>query len=648
MAEIRPLTDFFNPMQTGMQIMQLQNQQQNIAINQAQLEQSKKAQDETALLQLYKEAPAMQQYPIFKKLLENRGLGAVVPNVNEYYANPATFNALATEKPGTPEYDAAYDKWLKASPESRTLVEKESKRLYGLQGARQLLKSAGMEDTPEMAELLSQSPPMQTQVTNVVAQTPMEREKTEALRLKTEEHNREIANINVQEKALIPTVVSMKSFLGRTGAVLDAMGTIDQEYEKNVVNMGRSKADELKKLAQFKNADVDEFLKAKEQRIPELRSGLKQMEAQQTQLETRMELLASGAEAPKEGESLQTLQAQVEAMSYLGNIQRAQLRFAENPTKEAYGALHMAYEDAHNHIQTLNERKALANESLDIRRGTLDQKVREHREKSAYEGRVAEAQQELAGIGKNATAQQEGAIAAKHKVKVSDITPAIKDPNRIPIAITMSQEKAEAQKVGAGFGEEYINIQKAAVGANQKIARLSRMEQLLEGVETGKLTTVGTQFSALAKSFNIELDPKLGPKQAAQALAREMALELRNPSGGAGMPGAMSDQDREFLTSMTPGLETTKEGNKLIIETARKIAKRDQEVAQMARTYRKKHGQLDEGFFDELQTYSDSHRMFEGQAVPAQQSTPQSSGGVAPFNDADKERRYQEWKKNHR
>ncbi len=615
MAEIRPITDFFNPMQTGVHAMQLMNQQENIAINQAQLEQSRRAQDEGALLQLYKEAPAMQQYPLFKKLMENRGMGSTVPSVNEFYANPATFNALATEKPGTPEYNAAYDKWLKASPQSRKLVEDESRRLYGIQGGRQLLQAAGMESTPEMAELLSQSLPMQTQVTDVVAQTPIERQKVADLKAKTEERDREIANINTQEKALIPTVVSMKSFLTRTGPVLDAMGAIDQEYEKNVQSMGRQKAEEQRKLSKFKNADVDEFLKAKDQRIPELRAGLKQLESQGMQIETRMELLASGAEAPKEGESLQTLQAQVEAMGYLSNVQRAQLKFAESLTKEAYGALHSAYEDASLHLSTLNDRKALANEKLDIQRGNLDQRVREHRETTARQGRVDKGQQDLmdlaAKVGDQSALKQAGRIARENQVGVADITKALKDPDRIPIQISMTQEKATSAAIGKGVGEQYIKISEAGIAANNKLSKLDRLEGLLQGVETGKLTPTTTQIAALGKSLGFDVDPTLDSKQAVESLANEMALELRNPSGGAGMPGAMSDKDREFLVQMVPGLAKTPGGNRLIIETAKKLAKRDQEVARMARAYKKAHGgEFDDGFYDELQEHADKNPLF--------------------------------------
>jgi hypothetical protein len=155
--------------------------------------------------------------------------------------------------------------------------------------------------------------------------------------------------------------------------------------------------------------------------------------------------------------------------------------------------------------------------------------------------------------------------------------------------------------------------------AASKISRLDRLDQLLEGVTTGKLTPAMTQVSALADSLGIKLDPKLGAKQAVQALSNEVALQLRNPSGGAGMPGALSDKDREFLVSMTPGLANTAEGNKLIIESARKLAKRELDVARLARDYRQRKGQMDEGFYQELAQFSAANPLFGGDAIPGGQ-----------------------------
>jgi len=185
------------------------------------------------------------------------------------------------------------------------------------------------------------------------------------------------------------------------------------------------------------------------------------------------------------------------------------------------------------------------------------------------------------------------------------------------VQVGVTEEKAEAKKVGEGMGEMYVNLQKSGAAAPMKLGKLDRMEQLMEGVTTGKLTPALTQVASIAESFGIKLDSKLGPKQALESLTNEMALELRNPSGGAGLPGAMSDSDRTFLSSMTAGLSKTKEGNKLIIQTARAVAKREQDVARLAREYRKKNGSLDEGFYDVLADFSEANPLFGKRGAPA-------------------------------
>lgn len=162
-----------------------------------------------------------------------------------------------------------------------------------------------------------------------------------------------------------------------------------------------------------------------------------------------------------------------------------------------------------------------------------------------------------------------------------------------------------------GMGDRFLKLQDASVEAGSKLARLDRMEHLLTGVETGTLTPTVTQIQGIAASLGVDVPKDLPAKQALEALSNEVALTLRNPSGGAGMPGALSDRDREFLQSMTPGLSKTPAGNRLILDTARKLAKRDQEVAKLAREYKRDHGVFDEGFFEQLQTYADAHPLFQ-------------------------------------
>lgn len=189
--------------------------------------------------------------------------------------------------------------------------------------------------------------------------------------------------------------------------------------------------------------------------------------------------------------------------------------------------------------------------------------------------------------------------------------------------IINKQETEEAKSVGKFFGDAYANVQNAGFNAQSKANRYNRLGQLLEGVNTGKFAGAGLEVAKAANTLGFNIDPNMANKEAAQALSGEIALELRNPSGGAGMPGAMSDADRQFLVNMVPGLATTPDGRKLMLETAQKLAKRDMEVARLAREYRKQKGSIDEGFYDELSRYSESNPLFQ-QAAPAQ--TPGARG----------------------
>jgi hypothetical protein len=201
-----------------------------------------------------------------------------------------------------------------------------------------------------------------------------------------------------------------------------------------------------------------------------------------------------------------------------------------------------------------------------------------------------------------------------YKTDLAEVNKAIKKATEFApptTQITMpGQEKAESKAVGEFFGKTYATIQDAGASATNKINKVNRLNTLLEGVQTGKLTPFGVDVASTAASLGFKIDPKLGNKQAADALSKEMALELRNPSGGAGMPGALSNSDRDFLMSMTPGLTSDPEGRKLISESMIKLAKRDQEVAKIAREYRKKNGNLDEGFYEELAKFSEANPLF--------------------------------------
>ena len=95
------------------------------------------------------------------------------------------------------------------------------------------------------------------------------------------------------------------------------------------------------------------------------------------------------------------------------------------------------------------------------------------------------------------------------------------------------------------------------------------------------------------------------------------------------MPGALSDKDREFLMQSVPGLENDPAALPLMIEYRVKLAKREQDVARMARAYKKKHGTFDDGFYSELAEWSEHNPLFaDARPTPAPlPKTPGNRGG---------------------
>jgi hypothetical protein len=202
------------------------------------------------------------------------------------------------------------------------------------------------------------------------------------------------------------------------------------------------------------------------------------------------------------------------------------------------------------------------------------------------------------------------------------------------------QENEFNKKVGSELGEMYSGLLKAEMNAPATIGKYQRLNSLLSQVNTGKFTGTTVDLKAMAKGLGVDLTAlgvadNVAPAQAARALSNQMALELRNPAGGAGMPGAMSEQDRQFLLQMIPSLENDPSGNEKMIDYRIRLAKREQEVAKMARSYRKKNGKFDEGFFDELKEWSDKNSLFPeaGAALPKLSDRAQSYIDAANARD---------------
>lgn len=185
------------------------------------------------------------------------------------------------------------------------------------------------------------------------------------------------------------------------------------------------------------------------------------------------------------------------------------------------------------------------------------------------------------------------------------------------VNVNTYQEGEAAKRIGQYYGDLYGTIQNTGMKATSSNANVQRLGQLLDQVNTGKFAGTTQQFKQAAKGLGVDLE-KMGirddvaPAEAAMALSRQMALQLRDPASGAGMPGALSDSDRRFLESMVPGIEQTPEGRRMIMAATKKVNDRNIAVARMANDYlRRSSGRFDQNFMAGLQDYAEKNPLFD-------------------------------------
>lgn len=179
-----------------------------------------------------------------------------------------------------------------------------------------------------------------------------------------------------------------------------------------------------------------------------------------------------------------------------------------------------------------------------------------------------------------------------------------------------------------------VELQENALKARTSLAQVNRLDNLLDQINTGKFTESSQNIMQIAKGIGIDLEAygikdTTAPAQAADALSKQLALTLRDPSQGGGMPGALSDSDRQFLAKMIPTLETTPEGRKMMIEYTKKMYQRSIEVAKIANDYsRTPEFRSDpNGLYAKIQEYSDSHPLFENEGKNERSSAEGNASG---------------------
>jgi hypothetical protein len=197
-----------------------------------------------------------------------------------------------------------------------------------------------------------------------------------------------------------------------------------------------------------------------------------------------------------------------------------------------------------------------------------------------------------------------------------------------------AMESAYDKKTGEIMAEENVNIQKTGTQAAGQAEQYRRLGDALAATYTGAGGKAVLQLKRIAGAMGMEVEG-VEDAQLAQKISRELALTLRNPESGAGMPGQLSNADRDYLESMVPGLETSAGGNKLMVDYMVRLANRKAEVAAEARKYIEEHGRLDANWYSALAKYVEANPLFTEADLAKAQSAGTAQGGSEGLSDED-------------
>lgn len=173
------------------------------------------------------------------------------------------------------------------------------------------------------------------------------------------------------------------------------------------------------------------------------------------------------------------------------------------------------------------------------------------------------------------------------------------------------EEQEFRKKRGQNLGEKYVNIQNAADSALEQLTMYDAVEKGIEtGVRTGALGESEQSLRKFGQMLGLDTDPnKIAGGELVTAIQNRMALQMRNPESGMGMPGSLSDKDIEFLKAAQIGMGTSESGNKTLLDVYRRLAKRKIELADLADRHADEFGSL-RGFNQAATKFNEENPLF--------------------------------------
>lgn len=171
-------------------------------------------------------------------------------------------------------------------------------------------------------------------------------------------------------------------------------------------------------------------------------------------------------------------------------------------------------------------------------------------------------------------------------------------------------EKSYDTKLGGAYAERFLEAQKAGQGALGEMATLDTMEKLTQ--DPGFYSGVGAEKFVLPLKQAVSRfggDPNAAASmETFRALSNKNVLDTMGGSLGTGF----SNADRDFVVGQVANLGNTPEGNRQLIAINKKVARRKQEIAKLARDYSEANGgRLDAGFDRALANFAEKNPLFK-------------------------------------
>jgi hypothetical protein len=177
-----------------------------------------------------------------------------------------------------------------------------------------------------------------------------------------------------------------------------------------------------------------------------------------------------------------------------------------------------------------------------------------------------------------------------------------------PTEVDKGTEKYQEARAKAN-SDLYDKIGTDQLDASAGLANVSRMRQALAdpNVYQGNGGEAYAAVKGYAKSLGFDISG-VENSQLATSLHNQLTLAARKVDG---MPGSLSDSDRNFLSAIAPGLNNRPETNTALMDMMGKMYQRKIEIAKMRDDYVAENGKLDDGFTKRVSDFVSKNNLFD-------------------------------------